>query len=59
MPLYFIANKGQVDEQVDYYVQGLDKSIYFTAEGVTFALSGATGRDTKRVCAKSVRPALE
>ncbi len=46
MPLYFIANKGQVDEQVDYYVQGLDKSIYFTAEGVTFALSGATGRDT-------------
>ena len=46
MPLYFIANKGQVDEQVDYYVQGLDKSIYFTAEGVTLVLSGATGRDT-------------
>ncbi len=46
MPLYFIANKGQVDEQVDYYVQGLDKSIYFTADGVTFALSGATSRDT-------------
>jgi len=47
MPLYFIANKGQMDEQVDYYVQGLDKSVYFTSEGVTFAISRATERKTE------------
>lgn len=32
MPLYFIPNKGQVASQVDYYVQGKDKTIYFTSQ---------------------------
>ena len=41
MPLYFIANKGQMDKRVDYYVQGKDKSIYFSPGGVTFALASA------------------
>ena len=41
MPLYFIANKGQMDERVDYYVQGKDKSIYFGPGGVTFVLASA------------------
>jgi len=41
MPLYFIANKGQMDERVDYYVQGKDKSVYFSPEGVTFVLTSA------------------
>ena len=52
MPLYFIANKGQMDERVDYYVQGKDKSIYFSPGGVTFVLASAeaskqesTGKD--------------
>ncbi|MGE5341639.1 MAG: SBBP repeat-containing protein [Candidatus Omnitrophota bacterium] len=39
MPLYFIPNQGQLDKRVFYYVQGKDKTIYFTSEGVTFALS--------------------
>ncbi len=39
MPLYFIANKGQMDGQVAYYVQGADKTLYFTSEGVTFLLT--------------------
>jgi hypothetical protein len=39
MPLYFVENRGQMDSQVAYYVQGSDKTIYFTPEGVTFALS--------------------
>ena len=30
MPLYFVENRGQVDSRVAYYVQGSDKSIYFT-----------------------------
>jgi hypothetical protein len=40
VPLYFIENQGQVDEQVAYYVQGKDKTLYFTSEGVTFVLGG-------------------
>jgi len=39
MPLYFIANQGQMDERVSFYVQGKDKSLYFTEGGVTFVLS--------------------
>lgn len=33
MPLYFIKNRGQLDERVAYYIQGSDKTLYFTAEG--------------------------
>ncbi len=39
MPLYFIENKGQVEEQVAYYVLGRDTNLYFTAQGITFTLS--------------------
>jgi len=39
MPLYFIANRGQMDGRVAYYVQGKDKTIYFTSEGLTIALT--------------------
>ncbi len=39
MPLVFIPNQGQVDEQVAYYVQGKDTAIYFTPGGITFALT--------------------
>jgi hypothetical protein len=38
MPLYFIPNQDQVDARVAYQVQGRDKTLYFTPEGVTFAL---------------------
>jgi len=40
LPLYFVENQGQMDERVAYYIQGSDKTIYFTPEGVTFALTG-------------------
>lgn len=39
MPLYFIPNKGQMDEHVAYYVQGKDKTLYFTSEGIIFDLA--------------------
>jgi hypothetical protein len=39
MPLYFIPNRGQMDERVAYYVQGKDRTLYFTPEGITFALA--------------------
>jgi hypothetical protein len=41
MPVYFIASQGQMDEQVAFYVQGKDKSLYFTSEGMTVALNGS------------------
>ena len=39
VPLYFVPNKGQLDDRVAYYVQGKDKTVYFTSEGITFALA--------------------
>jgi hypothetical protein len=47
MPLYFIPNKEQVAAQVDYYVQGIDKTIYFTSEGLTYVLNGRGAGDRK------------
>jgi hypothetical protein len=44
MPLYFIENRGQVDSRVAYYVQGIDKSVYFTPQGITFVLTGQVAR---------------
>ena len=40
LPLYFVANEGQTDPRVAYYLQGRDKSVAFTDEGLTFVLSG-------------------
>jgi hypothetical protein len=42
LPLYFVENAGQIDERVAFYIQGSDKKIYFTSEGVTFALQQPT-----------------
>ncbi|HMY76815.1 MAG TPA: SBBP repeat-containing protein, partial [Blastocatellia bacterium] len=39
LPLNFIENRGQMDERVAYYVQGHDKTVYFTNQGLTFALN--------------------
>ncbi len=44
MPVVLVPNLGQLDGEVDYYIQGKDKAIYFGAEGVTFALAGADGK---------------
>lgn len=39
MPLYFIENRGQVDPQVVYYIEGKNKTLYFTSRGITFAMT--------------------
>ncbi len=39
LPLYFVENQGQMDQRVAYYVQGSDKMLYFSSDGVTFALT--------------------
>jgi hypothetical protein len=38
LPLIFIPNRGQLDERVDFVINGKDKGIYFTAEGLTYVL---------------------
>ena len=48
IPLQFIPNQGQIDGQVAYYVQGRDKTIYFTAEGLTFVLAEQAQKDGKK-----------
>jgi hypothetical protein len=32
MPLHFIENNGQIDGPVAYYLQGQDKTLYFTPQ---------------------------
>jgi len=39
LPLYFVANQGQLDARVAYSIQGRDKALYFTPQGVTLALA--------------------
>ncbi len=48
LPLYFIENQGQMDGQVSHYLQGRDKSIYFTPQGVTFVLYAPTAMLNKK-----------
>ena len=60
LPLYFIENHGQLDARVGYYVQGRDKIVYFTPQGLTFALSATERRLTaigQPAHKDSVRPA--
>ena len=40
LPLYFIENRGQLDERVAYYLQGRGTAVYFTTGGITFAFTG-------------------
>ncbi len=42
--LYFIPNRGQMDDAVCFYVQGRDKILYFSPGGITFSLD--SGRET-------------
>jgi len=49
LPLYFVENQGQLDEQVRYYVKGRDKTLYFTSEGVTISLQGEDERWTVKL----------
>ncbi len=52
LPLYFIKNKGQVDPQVAYYLQGQNAAVYFTPKGITFTL---TGPETSKTELKPVK----
>ena len=36
LPVQFIPNEGQKDKTIAYYVEGQDRTIYFTPSGLTF-----------------------
>src|SRR4030042_6829325 len=38
LPLAFIKNQGQVDEEVLYYLKGREGTIYFTKSGIVYDL---------------------
>lgn len=67
-PMLFIPNEGQIDDQIDFYVQSADKNIYFSKDGLAIVLSSldsgkkATGsKDRLKVDGKPARlenPAL-
>ena len=40
-PLYFVENRGQVAEGVAFYLEGRETSVYFTPQGLTYALTGS------------------
>jgi len=40
LPLYFIENRGIYPDAVKFYVQGADKTLFFTPDGITFRLKG-------------------
>lgn len=40
-PVYFIENRGQAGSEASHYIQGRDRTLYFTPRGVTFVLAGS------------------
>jgi len=48
LPACIVQNQGQMNEEVAYYIQGSDKTVYFTAEGITFALLDNKDETQKR-----------
>jgi len=40
LPIYFVENRGVYPDEVAYYVQGADKTLFFTKDGITFRLKG-------------------
>src|SRR3982751_2323740 len=53
-PLLFVENRGRGDSQAAYYVQGRDTTIYFTPQGITFALSDKNSLADMREASQSV-----
>ena len=58
IPLFFIPNSGQLDKEVDFNIQGQDKTLYFTSEGLTFSLKGPAQRWTVKLDCVGARKGL-
>ena len=40
LPLYFVENRAVYPDEVSYSIQGADKTLFFTRDGITFRLRG-------------------
>jgi len=58
LPLYFIENNGQVDKEVSFYERGAGHAAFFTAKGVTLALTKRESKADKASFTKYI-PGLE
>jgi len=63
LPLYFIENKGQLDDRAAYYLKGADRTLYFKPDGMTISLYQGDSKNSKRwimnldfIDAEQVRP---
>jgi hypothetical protein len=56
LPLYFVENRGQVDERVAYSIQGKDKSIWFTSEGLTCSITGREADNQRAIPEGRLQP---
>jgi beta-propeller repeat-containing protein len=53
LPLYFLANQGQISEsQVEYYLTGSQQTVYFTAHGLTLAQRSGLAQNPSRSVVK-------
>lgn len=49
VPVHFVKNQGHLHEDVAYYVEAVDKVLYFTPYGITYALTGdVSSHDTQQ-----------
>jgi len=59
IPLYFVPNQGRLDSRVAFFLQGNDKTVYFTSEGVTITLADSTGVKKEKPDFKRPEPRRE
>lgn len=52
VPVFFVPNRGQTDGRVSFTVKGIDKTVYFAPDGVTFALDYPAGREGRKGSAR-------
>lgn len=49
LPLYFVENQGRIEGgNVAYYIEGADKTLFFTSEGITFVLSNILNDEVQK-----------
>ena len=53
-PLYFVENRGQLAEGVAFYLEGRETSVYFTPQGLTYALTGSRDLRPLNAAARTV-----
>jgi hypothetical protein len=56
LPLCFVENRGQVAPEVAYYVKGRNQTVFFTSQGVIFALRKGETRHAVKLAFVGSKP---